>query len=172
MKTLQVTDLTIETKTCLVEICSDFYTKLHILKLLLVWLHRWGMLDMRFFFIGQLLQMKWCDWRPDSNRIKRKAGEQKKEHFIITDSCNSNKMNLFKYNNLKSDHNQTNEKKIRHSLIYTNGLLHMTLSKELLCRRFLLTPVRKKKKKSINKSSRRNCGSRRQRDATPYLYMM
>lgn len=68
-------------------------------------------------------------------------------------------MNLFKYNNLKSDHNPTNEKKIRHSLIYTNGLLHVTLSKELLCRCFLLTPARKKEKRAnINRSSRRECG--------------
>lgn len=58
-----------------------------------------------------------------------------------------NKMNLLKYNNLKSDHNQTNEKKIRHSLIFTNGLLHLTLSKELLCRCFLLTPATKGKPK-------------------------
>lgn len=68
-------------------------------------------------------------------------------------------MNLFKYNNLKSSHNQTNEKKTRHSLFYTNKLLHMTLSKELLCRRFLLTPGRNKQKaETIKRRSRRDCG--------------
>lgn len=84
---------------------------------------------------------------------KKKSPRTKKGHFVMSNFYNE--MNLFKYNNLKSDHNQTNEKKVRHSLIYTNGPSHMTLSKELLCRCFLLTPARKRKNHSVNRSDRR-----------------
>lgn len=96
-------------------------------------------------FLWQLLQTKWGDLCWHSAMEKKKTRRTKKGHFVMTNFYN--KMNLSKYNNLKSDHNQTNEKKTRHSLIFTNGLLHLTLSKELLCRCFLLTPARKGKPK-------------------------
>lgn len=150
MKTFQFDDLSdsdmwviIKTDTRSVNICSEFYTKLHILKLLLVWLLRREMLGWDFYDSSCKQNEVTCAGIQQSK--KKKMRRTKKGHFVMTNFYN--KMNLFKYNNLKSDHNQTNEKKTRHSLIFTNGLLHLTLSKELLCRCFLLTPARKGKPK-------------------------
>lgn len=74
-------------------------------------------------------------------QFKKKEEKKRKKKGTSLKQTSTTKLTIFKYNNLKSDHNQTDEKKNRHSLIYTNGLQTLMPSKELLCGCFLLTPA-------------------------------
>lgn len=60
-----------------------------------------------------------------------------------------NKMNLFKYNNLKSDHNQTNQKKIRHSLIFYKQTLAFDTIKRTSLPLLPVDSCKKKKSKAL-----------------------